>query len=195
MCSIAECNSQDYSSGLCSLHYSRLRTTGTTDPGPKARASFEERFWRNVDKRGKDECWPFKLKGVDGYGTINRGGRGGKRLLAHRASWIIHFGEIPESDEYHGTVVRHKCDNRKCVNPYHLELGTQADNVADMDARGGRINSQLKGSKHHNSKLTEQQVLEIRSSSLSNAELGRMFGVTRQAVRYARNNGWAHVKT
>lgn len=139
MCSVDNCEGKDYSGGLCSRHYNRLRTTGTTADGPRARLPLADRLWRQVDRRGEEECWPWLgVSLLKGYGFIGRGGRGAGKLLAHRAAWEVTFGSIPESDGYHGTVVMHTCDNRLCCNPKHLRLGTQAENVRDMDAKGRR---------------------------------------------------------
>ena len=121
------------------------------------------------------------------------GGRAGGHERAHRVSWAIHNGPIPKGKGHHGAVIMHTCDNRLCVNPAHLMLGSQADNVHDMDAKDRRINRQLKGSKHSQSKLTEENVRYIRASSKSNAELAREFSMTRQAIRYAGVQGWTHV--
>ena len=164
ICRVNDCVSNVWvmSSGLCSAHYNRLRTTGTTDDGPQAKGTLKERFWRQVDKRDPDECWEWAAKSkVDGYGVIGRGGRYGKKVLAHRLSWELHNGDIPETNGYHGTVVMHKCDNRLCVNPNHLMLGTQGDNVKDMDDKGRRKTTATCGSKHHMTTITEEEAAQI----------------------------------
>jgi len=90
--------------------------------------SLEERFWAKVVKA--DGCWKWLGAKTQGYGNLAKGRRGEGITRAPRLSYQIHFGEIPE-----GMVVRHKCDNPECTNPSHLELGTRAENSADMVAR------------------------------------------------------------
>ena len=149
MCSVDGCSGAVFAKSLCSKHYHRLRSTGTTDAGPRARMPMEERFWRKVRKT--DECWEWQgLKNAYGYGVITASGRQGKMWFAHRYSWVLHNGPIPENASYHGSVIRHSCDNRSCVNPEHLLLGTQKDNVADMDSRGRRVSNPRRGAAHHN---------------------------------------------
>lgn len=80
------------------------------------------------------------------------------KYMAHRLSYYLNNGPIPD-----GYVVRHKCDNPSCINPEHLEVGTQADNIADKVSRG----RQARGSGVGRAILTEESVREIRSSSLS----------------------------
>lgn len=88
-----------------------------------------KRFWEKVDKRTEDECWEWKgsVNHSTGYGAF---GFNSKNTGAHRVSWIIANGEIPN-----GMCVMHKCDNRICVNPKHLSLGTQDDNAKDRNLK------------------------------------------------------------
>lgn len=81
----------------------------------------------------EDGCWNWTgTKNINGYGMINPGGRSHTKVFAHRASWEIHNDkEIPK-----GMVVMHSCDNRKCINPDHLAVGTQSDNLLDMSIKG-----------------------------------------------------------
>ena len=92
----------------------------------------DERFWSFVEV-SSNGCWEWSGSIDDkGYGRISSG-RGETLVKAHRLSWVVHFGEIPES-----LHVCHACDNPRCVNPDHLLLGTQKANMIDA-ARKGRI--------------------------------------------------------
>jgi hypothetical protein len=86
-----------------------------------------ERFWTRVDKSG--ECWVWTGAHLPtGYGRLTGAKRG---MYAHRFSWELHNGPIPD-----GLLVCHKCDNPPCVRPDHLFLGTNVDNIRDRDAKG-----------------------------------------------------------
>jgi hypothetical protein len=107
------------------------------------------RFWVKVQKG--DGCWMWTgSMGAQGYGVIKRAGRFSG---AHRISYELNVGEIPE-----GLIVRHRCDNPSCVRPDHLELGTRADNARDKMLRS----RQARGSQHGWSKLNDEQVAEVR---------------------------------
>lgn len=131
-------------------------------------------FWRKVDRRGDDDCWEWQAsKYANGHGqfAIDR-----KPMGAHRFSWMLHFGDIPD-----GLFVCHKCDNPPCVNPRHLFLGTPLDNIRDMDRKGRRVVVPNRGCENGKSKLTAADVAEIRSllsTKQTYASIGRLFGVT-----------------
>ena len=120
---------------------------------------FEKRFWSTVKKGKKNECWLWLGgPGCRGYGSISTDPVGdnirGVSLRANRASWIIHYGKISNN-----LFVLHKCDNPSCVNPNHLWLGTQAQNMADM-----RIKKRdSRGEKHPLSKINKKVVIKILS--------------------------------
>lgn len=118
-----------------------------------------DRFWGKVILDAPDKCWEWiACKNTYGYGKIDAGGKHGKCLIASRVSWQLHYGSIPE-----GICVCHKCDNRGCVNPHHLFLGTKGDNLRDMFAKGRQpIPYDRRGVKNPRTKLTPQQVDRIR---------------------------------
>lgn len=107
------------------------------------------------------------------------------KYMAHRLSYSLNNGPIPD-----GYVVRHKCDNPSCINPEHLEVGTQADNIADKVSRG----RQARGSGVGRAILTEEAVREIRSSPLKVSELSTLYGVSVVSIRnILRRKTWQHV--
>lgn len=183
-CSVKGCANSAWATGMCSKHYSRLLRTGTVADSPKARASLAERFWRQVAKGADNECWPWTSRSkIAGYGVIGLGGRAAKKQLAHRVAWLLTHGSIPEMEGYHGAVVRHKCANRLCCNPAHLEIGTQADNVKDMWAN--------RGTPRGNAKLTEAQVEAIRKDTRSSRQLAPIYGVHDAHIRdIRRKRAW-----
>lgn len=98
-----------------------------------------ERFEAKVNRSGPGGCWLWTGAPVArGYGRIGFGktGKGGTVMYAHRFSWELHNGPILD-----GLNVLHHCDNPPCVNPSHLFLGTQGDNVTDMVQKGRHKNS------------------------------------------------------
>ena len=116
----------------------------------------EELFWKKVNKNGPNGCWIWLNECHHYHGMVTfKGWRTG----AHRVAFTLVKGTIPE-----GLSVLHKCDNGRCVNPDHLFLGTQQDNIADMIAKGRNYKlPPLKGEKHGMCKLSFAQCEEIRS--------------------------------
>ena len=139
-----------------------------------------------VSVKGPDDCWLWqKAKNNSGYGWMFVGE---KNWLAHRLSWILHNGEIPE-----GICVLHKCDVRTCVNPKHLFLGTRRDNNFDMIQKGRR-RPDVRGSARSDAKLTEEKVLEIRASADKSSSLASRFNVTATLINTVRKRrAWAHI--
>jgi len=154
-----------------------------------SKPTLAERFWQKVSRRGEDECWPWlAYRNEWGYGTIGTPAAIGVEL-AHRVSWQLHKGPIPD-----GMLVLHRCDNPPCVNPAHLFLGTDADNSHDRDAKG-RLQP-LRGERHGCSRLTEDDVRNIRvlRGEVDRKILALYFGVTPSmisAIQLRRN--WRHV--
>ena len=120
-------------------------------------------------------CWLW-FKGVNhaGYGVTHKG-------LAHRLSWTAFRGEIPG-----GMHVLHKCDTRCCVNPNHLFLGTNYDNVQDK-IRKGRPMGGAGGSKNPSAKLNEEDVACIRRCTNTNVELADILGMNPVSISRIRN--------
>lgn len=130
--------------------------------------------------------WSGHIKD-SGYGQVTTNAYGTRR--AHRAMWQSINGPIPN-----GMCVCHKCDNKRCINPDHLFLGTFADNNKDRNTKG-RSNP-YRGHEHPNSKLTAQQVREIRSlNGVTQEAIARLYGVSRGAIDGVRSGRrWAHIK-
>ena len=143
------------------------------------RAVFETTFWDRADRSGgPDACWPW-LGDLDGkgYGRAPLGRRA-TSMAAHRRAFEIVNGPIPV-----GMEVCHRCDNPQCVRPDHLFLGTHAENMADMAAKG----RSPRGVRNAHARLGWSDVQEIRGSVESNWVVAKRFGVTTNYVRRVRN--------
>lgn len=116
----------------------------------------EQRLREKVSLQSDDGCWIF-TGAIDkkGYGRIGRGGKYGQIVLAHRLSWELYRGAIPD-----GLWVLHRCDVRACVNPSHLFLGTHRDNMDDMVSKGRA--QHVRGAAKANVRFTEADVADMR---------------------------------
>jgi hypothetical protein len=111
-----------------------------------------------IVEKGPDECWPWKgRKTHHGYGTFDIGG---KAVMAHRLVYEIHYGSVPK-----GMEVMHICLNRVCCNPSHLQAGTHAENM-----------------RTRKSKLSHEEIAEIRDSPLYQYELAELYGVNQSTI-------------
>ena len=131
-------------------------------------------------------CWEWvKFCDDRGYARINFGG---KNCKAHRLSFEAFEREIPC-----GKCVLHKCDNPKCINPKHLFLGTQIENIQDMVAKG----RQRKNGGHQSAKLTDAQIFEIRelfSRGAKNKDIVQQYGITKgHASNIKAGRVWRHL--
>lgn len=176
--------------------------------------SFQEKYMPEPNSG----CWLWLASclkdryGKLSYGVIGRCDGSGRLYLAHRASWIIHNGEIPD-----GLDVMHSCDNRQCVNPQHLSLGTRADNMADAVAKkrtcGGPRRSLImkgvfenpeyvanhkakrpRGEAHGCAKITTADAIAIRNSQEQTSVLARKFSLSKGTIRNIRSGRiWTHI--
>lgn len=146
-----------------------------------------KRFWDKVDKTG--DCWEWKAAlNEHGYGMI--GMNGGMRR-AHRLSWEFRYGKIPD-----GLFVLHKCDNPKCVNPDHLFLGNQTDNMHDCSLKGRTKNTPQLGEKNVFAVLDRFKVLEIRALDgiMLQKDIAKTYNVKDSAIsKIILRRTWRHI--
>lgn len=158
-------------------HYCSLKCLNGVD--------IKERFWNFVLKtESTDSCWLWQgAMKKDGYASFN--GRN-----AHRSCWLINVGEIPP-----GLAVLHRCDNRRCVNPSHLFIGTLDDNNKDRAAKGR--SKPCRGERSNMAKLTAEKVLAIRTERANGAalkDLATKYSVSFQLISLiATRKVWTHI--
>jgi hypothetical protein len=148
-----------------------------------------ERFERNYRVEPGCGCWVWEgYLAKTGYGQFRMTTNPSDRPIgAHRASWLLHKGEIP-----HGMMVCHQCDNRACVNPSHLFLGTAQDNMRDAAIKGRMIwkgkgrPGLRRGESHPQARLTAEDVRAIRSDTESCGKTARKYGVTAVTISRIR---------
>jgi hypothetical protein len=163
---------------------------------PGTCGTIEERFWRYVLKSPEsDGCWEW-TGGHDAHGYGSMGTDRRHTSTVNRVAYRLLVGPIPD-----GMCVCHRCDNRNCVNPAHLFLGSRADNLHDMFAKG-RGGGQFESGTHLGgdntfSKYTEDQIREIRrlvASGVTQVEVARQFGMRQGYVSHiVRRKVWKHI--
>lgn len=145
-------------------------------------------FWKRVLVGQPNECWLWHSNYKQGYGCVTHKGQ---TYRAHRVAYVLTFGE-PEGM----LVIGHKCDNKRCCNPSHLEAITHSQNCRDASTRN--LIPRFKGETNPCSVLTESQVLEIKERIRNGESLrsvGRRFGVSHTTARHAAiGKNWAYLK-
>jgi predicted XRE-type DNA-binding protein len=157
------------------------RVTQESASGDAEALAMMDRFWSRVDKT--DTCWLWTGSVTsNGYGMFPANS---KTLRAHRVSWEFHYGPIPT-----GKLVCHTCDNRLCVRPDHLFLGTPYDNMQDKIEKGRSKYVPVFGERNGNAKLTTRDIVHIRkliaSGRYLHREIAEMFGIDRSTVSHIR---------
>ena len=173
---------------------------------PRSPAPLSSRFKSKIDRSsGPDGCWPWTgAINSHGYGTIRRGPPEFTSVGAHVVAWELANGPVGP------LCVLHSCDNRRCVNPSHLFLGTKGENNADRDAKGRTASGdrssrrtapdsfdRRSGYVPANTKLRPEDIPTIRAMAgggKTYAEIGRLFGVNYHTISSAvKRHTWAHI--
>lgn len=150
--------------------------------------------WQNIRDRllssvrvNEAGCWEWRLSlDKKGRGRIRNGG---SKMFASRASFIAFNGHIPD-----GMVVCHSCDNPSCINPSHLWLGTQKDNMQDMHEKGRYKGCAQQGERHSMAKLSRDNVLKIRQDERTQKEIARDYKVSRPLISLIKTGKlWSHL--
>lgn len=147
------------------------------------------RFWSKVEKT--EGCWLWVgAKGRLGYGNIEYSGR---CFSAHRIAYEMLVGVIPA-----GMEVCHRCDNRACIRPEHLFLGTHKENMADAVAKGRMVFAEpMLGENNHASRLFGRDIHYIRGLGkigFTQREVSKMYGVSQVTVgKIQRREAWNHI--
>lgn len=156
LCSVAGCDLSHFGKGYCQKHYFRWRRTGDTATVRQGHRFTEVDAATRLRERSEWQggCLIYTAGHSSRSGHVTMGFKG-RYPGVHRIAWTLANGEIPA-----GQVVRHTCDNPRCINVAHLELGTVADNNDDRDSRGRHV--ALPGTRNGSAKLTEANAREIR---------------------------------
>lgn len=188
LCKIPDCNKPSRSQGWCNVHYQRFYRLG--DPLADVRSKTPNgtllKFLRGVAAHPPSHCvvWPF-WKSRGGYGMVTFRGR---KTTAHRVAWeLYHDREMrPDMQAAHQPVV---CHSRDCVNPLHVREATVADNHADKVAD----DTHLRGERQWLSRLTRDQVREIRKDGRVHREIACDFEISETTISQIKGGqrwGW-----
>jgi hypothetical protein len=135
-------------------------------------ANSEQTFWSKVDRRGPDECWPWKLCSKNGYGrfAIDR-----REEYAHRFAYFLENGSMPSGRL---SPIMHTCNNKLCCNPSHLKIGTISDNT-NSAYRDGLI---PRGENHARAKYSNELIAKIKADARPQLVLESEYGVSQTHI-------------
>lgn len=150
----------------------------------------QDRFWAKVHPEPNTGCWLWSgAVGLSGHGQFYLPQPVKHLTAAHRISWMMHYGDLSATQ-----LVCHRCDNPYCVNPEHLFLGSHQDNSRDCRAKGRLKMPTVQGQNNAQSLLTDNDVLAIRFSRKSCAELSDEYGVARSTIHAIVTRAtWTHL--
>ena len=141
-------------------------------------------FWKKVEIKGLNDCWPWLAGKSGGYGQF---WNGEKHINAHVYSYELKNGKMPVG--YYGC---HSCDNQICVNPEHIFAGTQSENMQDMERK--KRSNHPKGVTHKRAKITEYQVQMIRKDKRSNVTIAKELNLGHSTIRDIKKRiTWKHI--
>lgn|SRR6266850_556922 len=160
---------------------------------PRRIKSIAQRLNERVVKLQGNSCWLWQgFVEKSGYPRISIGLRHGRNLRANRVAWQLKYGKIPE-----GKLVLHSCDNKRCVRPSHLFLGTHQDNMDDMVKKGRSLKMDETFARRFPCKLSVEKAKEIRtlhSTGVQQKTLAEKFSVSRALVcAIVHNKVWQEV--
>lgn len=182
-CSI--CGKKVNARGLCDTHYKQHKRAGTLPPHTKTgHMEIHDRlkYLSVVDFNTGCHNWRGGLN-LTGYGVLSYKH---EKWLAHRLSFTLAYGSIPDN-----LYICHKCDNPKCINPEHLFLGSQKDNLTDMTSKGRAA----VGSDYHRSNLTDEDVKAIKADTRKQLVIAKEYGVSRTNISAIKTGrAWKHVE-
>lgn len=188
-CKIDHCNLPSRSRGWCEKHYVRWYRHGSPHTTLRNRESVTwEHLLSKSTLNPKTSCIEWNQSTSTGYGVLQYKG---KVVRTHRISYELNIGPIPD-----GLFVCHHCDNRICINPNHLFIGTQLDNIRDMIAKGR--GSPHRGEASGTSIFTESDVLHIRKTYKGRygecKQLMKKYGVSKSTILAVMNRtSWRHI--
>jgi hypothetical protein len=170
-CSYPGCCGKHQARGYCKRHYTQLLKTGSVEIiRANPHLPPDQRFWKFANKGNPDECWNWSgQRDKDGYGCFRFSTA--KPMRAHRYSFELHGGQPQD-----GLFVCHKCDNPSCVNPNHLYLGSQSDNMKDRH-RAGKTPF----------RISIETVKAIKASAETGAVLAKRYNISESQVHNIRH--------